>query len=158
MDASASASGGGPSSPGISGEPDIKVPLTFFLSLFSYFGVLVSQPFFNPAKMCKWQPGWRLILFRSGHRLLCSCFNFIFPSPQSTVLGKIGAAIASRTIERFKTEGSKVAEMLTKGPVSLHMMCIIGGFLTAMSGFFGMLNLLSPFDILASVRPTKSQY
>ena len=65
-------------------------------------------------------------------------------------MGRIGTALASSTFNRLKTDGLKISELITKGPKSLTAMCIIGGVLTALNGFFGMMNLLSPFDILAS--------
>eukprot|EP00466_Bigelowiella_natans_P018177 jgi/Bigna1/89222/estExt_fgenesh1_pg.C_450141 len=68
-----------------------------------------------------------------------------------SLMGRISSAIASQTVDRIKAEGSKVAEMITKGPMSLTAMCLLGGLLTTLSGFFGMLNILSPLDILPSV-------
>eukprot|EP00468_Gymnochlora_sp_CCMP2014_P002266 CAMPEP_0167743316 /NCGR_PEP_ID=MMETSP0110_2-20121227/1947_1 /TAXON_ID=629695 /ORGANISM="Gymnochlora sp., Strain CCMP2014" /LENGTH=190 /DNA_ID=CAMNT_0007627671 /DNA_START=21 /DNA_END=593 /DNA_ORIENTATION=+ len=70
---------------------------------------------------------------------------------KTTLMGRIGSALANKTMESFKEQGSKVAEMITKGPLSLKVMCLFGGILTVLSGFFGMMNLLSPFDILVSM-------
>eukprot|EP00954_Amorphochlora_amoebiformis_P026485 1379523-Amorphochlora_amoeboformis.AAC.1 len=67
-----------------------------------------------------------------------------------SIMGRIGTALAGKTLTSLREQGSKVAEMITKGPVSLTVMCLIGGLLTSLSGLFGMINLLSPFDILAS--------
>lgn len=66
------------------------------------------------------------------------------------LMGRIGSAFSGAALGKLKDEGMKVAEIITKGPKSLTAMCLIGGLLTTLSGLIGVLNVLSPFDMLAS--------